>query len=200
MDSISAQEELSFIKKIIEDSKRILIIDGKSFIFWGIIGSIGLLATYFLIITENYFLINWAWVIVIGFGSLYTVLYYSKKAKIYKSRTFAGKIMNSIWMAMGIAATILGFAGGMSGAIHGIFISPSISTVVGVAYFISGIVYDSKWMTALSAGWWIGAVIMFLFPGMHSILIMAGMMIAFQIAPGLVLYRKYSAEFSSKML
>ncbi len=200
MDSISAQEELSFIKKVIEDSKRILIIDGKNFIFWGILGSIGLLATYLSIITKNYSLINWSWMVLIFFGFVYTIFYYQKKSRTGNSQTFAGKIMNSIWFAMGIAATILGFAGGMSGAIHGIYISPSISTVVGVAYFISGIVYSSKWMTGLSAGWWLGAVIMFVFPGLHSILIMAGMMIFFQIVPGIVLYKKYCAEFSGKVV
>jgi hypothetical protein len=198
MDSISAQEELSFIKKVIEDSKKILIMDGKDFIIWGIITALGLLITYFAIITKQYSLIDWTWFILIGLGWVYAFFSNIKRAKKQKTRTFAGKIMGAIWFSMGIAATILGFIGGGSGAINGIFISPAISTVVGVAYFLSGIVYGSKWMTGLSVGWWLGAVYMFLFPGIYSLLIMAGMMLLFQIIPGIVLYRKYTVEFSGK--
>ena len=198
MDSISAQEELSFIKKVIEDSKKILIIDGKDFIIWGIIAALGLLITYLAIIMKRYMLIDWTWFILIGLGWLYSFFTNFRRNKNQKTKTFAGKIMGAIWFSMGIAATILGFIGGGSGAISGIFISPSICTVVGVAYFLSGIVYGSRWMTSLSIGWWLGAVYMFIFPGIYSLLIMAFMMLIFQIIPGIVLYRKYSHEFSGK--
>ncbi|MGA9294184.1 MAG: hypothetical protein WCE54_23840 [Ignavibacteriaceae bacterium] len=198
MDLISAQEELSFIKKVIDDSKKILVIDGKDFIIWGIITALGLLITYFAIITKQYFLINWTWFILIGLGWIYAFVSNIKRTKKLKTKTFAGKMMGAIWFSMGVAATILGFIAGGSGAIDGIFISPAISTVVGVAYFLTGIVYGSKWMTGISIGWWLGAVYMFLFPGIYSLLIMAGMMLLFQIIPGIVLYRKYSVEFSGK--
>ncbi len=198
METNSALEELSFIKKVIEDSKKILIIDGKDFIIWGIIAALGLLTTYVAIIIKKYFLIDWSWFILIGIGWLYAFFSNFKKAKARKTRTFAGKIMGAIWFSMGIAATILGFIGGGSGAIQGVFISPSICTVVGVAYFLTGIVYGSKWITGLSIGWWLGAIYMFLFPGLYSLLMMTGMMLVFQIIPGIILYRKYSIEFSGK--
>jgi len=47
MDNVKQAEiELSFIKKVIEDSKKITVDNGMGFILWGILGVAGIILTY----------------------------------------------------------------------------------------------------------------------------------------------------------
>jgi hypothetical protein len=97
--------------------------------------------------------------------------------------------MGAVWISAGISMTILGFVGPFSAAYHGVYVSPILSAILGIAFFISGFLYDKKWVTYLSAGWWTGAIIMFIYPYLYTLLLMSCMMIAFQIIPGIIMYR-----------
>lgn len=90
--------------------------------------------------------------------------------------------------------TLIGFLGMYSGALKAWGISPMMSSVLGIAYFISGIVYGDSWIKYLSLGWWGGAVVMFLLPSLHILLVFAAMMILFQIVPGIIFYIKWKNE------
>ena len=92
--------------------------------------------------------------------------------------------------------TLFGFIAPLSGAVNGVFISPMISVVLGIAYFVSGFLYDSKWISFLSFGWWGGAIIMFFYPGMQVFLVMSLMLILLQIVPGIILYIKFRKEYA----
>ncbi|MBU1298051.1 MAG: hypothetical protein KJ963_01075 [Bacteroidetes bacterium] len=193
MDEKTALDELQFIRKIIEDSKKTVLDDGIGYIFWGIIIVVGLFTTNILIISKVYFNYLWIWLIVIGIGWTYSIIS-SRRKKERLPRTFGQKLIHSVWISIGIGMTLLGLVGPAVGAYKGFFISPILSVLLGSAFFISGFIYDLKWVKLLSIGWWIGAVVMFIYPGMHSFIIMGSLMIFFQIIPGIILYRKYKRE------
>ncbi len=151
---------------------------------------IGLLLEFFKdtdILKIDYMYFVWIGLIAIGWGYAY---FESRKHKRIKSTTsLTGKILGGVWLACGISMTILGFIGTISGAIRGVYVSPVLCLVLAIAYFVTGVVYDYKWQRNLSIGWWAGAIVMFFYPGAYSTLIMALMMIAFQIAPGIILLK-----------
>jgi len=184
------QQELSFIKKVMDDSRRLIAADGRSFIFWGVIISIGLLVTYFAVDYKWESNLSWFWPALIAFGWIYTIIAEGRHSKRAKTITFAAKIMAAMWIACGIAMTIVGFAGPIAGAYSGIFISPLISIILGVGYAVSGVVFGKSWVSLLSIGWWGGAIIMFFMGSLETLLIMAAMMILFQTLPGIFLYNK----------
>lgn len=197
MQESTAQQELSFIKKIMEDSRRIIVDDGLDFIFWGIVASTGLIITYLLIITEKWEYIKWAWIVLIAIGWIFSISRGIKREKKKTAFTFTGKILSVTWAACGITMTIIGLIGIFTEAIKGIYISPSVSLVLGIAYAVTGTVYKNKWIASLSIGWWIGSIFMFVLPGIHNILMMAIMMLVFQIIPGITLYNRYKKELNS---
>ena len=102
--------------------------------------------------------------------------------------------MGSVWIAFGISATILGFVGTVSGAYHGVFISPLIAVLLGTAFLVCGVLYGKSWVSYLSIGWWGGAIAMFFMHNLETLLVMIGMLILFQVIPGLVLYREFKKE------
>lgn len=197
MQESTAQQELSFIKKIMEDSRRIIVDDGLDFIFWGIVASTGLIITYLLIITEKWEYIKWTWIVLIAIGWIFSISRGIKREKKKTAFTFTGKILSVTWAACGITMTIIGLIGIFTEAIKGIYISPSVSLVLGIAYAVTGTVYKNKWIASLSIGWWIGSIFMFVLPGIHNILMMAIMMLVFQIIPGITLYNRYKKELNS---
>ncbi len=195
MDENTALDEIKFIKKIIDDSKRTVIDDGKGYIFWGIIVTIGLLTNYLMYVLEIEISFIWAWIILIGFGWIYSIIsFFFSNDKKPKSHNFATKLLRTIWLTCGISMTIIGFVGVFSGAINGMFVSPIISSILGIGFMISGYIYNLNWVKYLSIGWWTGSIVMFLFPGVQSILIMAFMMLVFQVIPGIILYNKFKKE------
>jgi len=191
MTEFNAQQELAFIKKIMNDSRKILIDDGKGFIFWGILVTIGLLLTYLAILGKWKASMGLMWPGLITFGWIYTIVTEIRRERKRRTKTFAGKIMGGLWFSVGISATILGFVGTYTGAYHGVHISPLISIVLGIGYLLSGLLYGKTWISMLSIGWWAGAILMLFMQNVETILVMIGMMLFFQIIPGFILYKEF---------
>ena len=195
MNEQQALQDLSYIKEIMRDSRKAFVDNGIGYIVWGIIIVLGLLSTYFFVIydVEAYGL---NWIILVTIGWIFSIVGAKKEREKRKAATFAEKILGAVWFSAGVAMTIIGFLGPISGAIHDVFISPVISIVLGMAYFVSGFVYGAKWITLLSLGWWAGAILMFFWPGMQVFWIMIFMMISLQILPGIILYKQAKAELA----
>ena len=117
-----------------------------------------------------------------------------KREKHVKVKTFAGRLLNTLWSGTGICMFILGFAGTVSGAYNAIMIFPLISVMLGAAYLISGVIQQVKWMSALCIFWWAGSILLFLYPGLHSMLIFAVMIVCFQVTPGLIMFVQSKRE------
>ena len=197
MEKHNAELEISMIKQIMDDSKKIVVDDGKGYIIWGALIVIGLLGTYFLILGKLYEYIGWLWIASIGAGWVYTIIIHAVKGHKKKVRTFAGKILGAVWFSCGITMTIVGFVGTGTGSFGAYTISPMMSVILGIAYFVTGVINGQGWVRNLAAGWWIGAIVTFIWTGINSLLVFAGMMVVLQIIPGIVLYSKFKKEYQA---
>lgn len=186
------ETELMIIRKIMEDSRNIIIDNGIHYIFWGVLVTSALILNYIIIIFRFYpEYIGLMWFILMVSGAIADGLIERRNEKKRKVNTFAGKLLGTLWSASGLCMFIFGFIGVITGSYSPFIISPIISVVLGAAYFISGAIQQVKWIQALLAGWWGGALYMFMFPGRETLLIFAVMVITFQVVPGIVLYRKW---------
>ncbi|RPI13563.1 MAG: hypothetical protein EHM58_18220 [Ignavibacteriae bacterium] len=192
MDSRQAEQELAVIKTIMEDSRKIGIDKGVHYIFWGVLVTAALIVNYiFLVMGISGPYIGMLWLVLMIGGWVVSAIIGRKENKARKVKTFAGKILSAIWIGAGVSMMMLGFIGIVTHAYNPIFVCPLIATVLGAAYFASGIVQSQNWVRNLSFGWWAGAILMFIFPGFHSLLVFAFMMVALQTVPGIILYRQW---------
>ncbi|MBK6536399.1 MAG: hypothetical protein WBQ38_07695 [Ignavibacteria bacterium] len=201
METKNAELELSLIKKMMEDSRRLNIDNGIHYIFWGILVTIALLINYTMLLLKvpgNY--IGLAWFILMLSGALIDGIIGRRQSKSSKVTTFTSRIMGSLWFASGIAMFMYGFLGTITKAYNPVFICPIISTSLGISYFTSGSIQQIKWLQNISFGWWAGAAIMFIFPSVHTLLIFAIMMICLQVIPGLILNKKSKQDLISPVL
>ena len=200
METIDAQQELAFIKKIMADSRKSAICNGKAFILWGILVTIGLLGTYFSIINNSQSIMHWLWPTIIGLGWIITIAMESKTAKKSRTKTFAAKILAYVWIGSGIAMTIIGFVGSVSGAFNGLYINPLISNVMAVGFLITGVLYGKTWVSLVSLGWWAGAIVMFFWTGLYTFLLMSTMIILFLVIPGVLMFKQYKKELIAEQI
>ena len=201
METKNAELELSLIKKMMEDSRRLNIDNGIHYIFWGILVTIALLINYAMVLLKvpgNY--IGLAWFILMLSGALIDGIIGRRQSKSSKVTTFTSRIMGSLWFASGIAMFMYGFLGVISKAYNPLLICPIISTSLGISYFTSGAIQQIKWLQNISFGWWAGAAFMFIFPSVHTLLIFAVMMICLQVIPGLILNKKSKQDLLSPIL
>ena len=191
MNEKAAAEELAFIKNIIKESRKSFALNGKPFIFWGFLIVIGLFLEFFRkLFAPEFHYMYFVWILLITAGWLYSYFDSRKCKDKSKTKSIGPKILGSIWLACGITMTIFGFIGTISGAIKGVYVSPVLSLVLAIAYFVSGVIYEYKWLRNLSIGWWTGAIFLFFYPSQYTTLIMALMMIGLQIIPGIILLDK----------
>jgi hypothetical protein len=195
METRQAELELSVIKKIMEDSRRIYVNNGIHYIFWGVLVASALIINYvMLLINSSGKYAGYMWLILMVSGVIADGLigkYQDRKSKVH---TFADRILGSLWLASAISMFIFGFVGTISGAYNPVFICPVISTSLGISYFTSGAIQQIKWLQYLSLGWWAGGIFLFAFPSIHTLLIFALMLIFFQVVPGIILKRSAKKE------
>lgn len=192
-----AEIELSLIKKIMHDSRKTVVDNGWHYIYWGIIVTIVLFVNYIMVLGNiSMNSQGMLWFISMVSASIIEQVISRKFDKTEKERNFSGKLLITLWSITGLCMFIFAFAGSISGAYNPIYIFPVISCILGAAYYISGAIQQVKWMKLLTAGWWTGSIILFIYPGVHSMIIFAIMLIFFQTIPGFVLYRKWKGSLS----
>ena len=200
METRQAELELSLIKKMMDDSRKISLDNGWHFIYWGSLVTTALLLNYILIIVhakQQY--IGWMGFIMMIGGAIAGGIMEKRHERKKKVHTIAGRIIGSLWFASGIAMFIYGFLGSISGGYNSVYICPVISTSLGISYFTTGEIQQVKLLKYVAFGWWVGAVFLFFYPGIHTLLIFALMMICFQIAPGVIINRKFKKDIDAEL-
>ncbi len=198
MDTKQAEFELSEIKRIMEDSRRIMVDDGTGFILWGSLVALGLISSYLSVLGYlEWKVTSIAWFALIGLGWLITIFQLRKEKKERKAVSFAGKVAGAIWGSAGITMTIIGFVGSYTGLVKGMGISPLMACVLAAAFFVSGVIYNDKTFRYLSFGWWAGALVMFFWYSPHTLLLFALMILFMQVLPGFIMYKKWKKEIKA---
>ena len=198
MDTKQAEFELSEIKRIMEDSRRIMVDDGTGFILWGSLVALGLISSYLSVLGYlEWKVTSIAWFALIGLGWLITIFQLRREKKERKAVSFAGKVAGAIWGSAGITMTIIGFVGSYTGLVKGMGISPLMACVLAAAFFVSGVIYNDKTFRYLSFGWWAGALVMFFWYSPHTLLLFALMILFMQVLPGFIMYKKWKKEIKA---
>lgn len=198
MDTKQAELELSEIKRIMEDSRRIMVDDGTGFILWGSLVAMGLISSYLSVLGYlDWNITSIAWFALIGLGWLITIFQLRREKKERKAVSFAGKVAGAIWGSAGITMTIIGFVDSYTGLVRGMGISPLMACVLAAAFFVSGVIYNDKTFRYLSFGWWAGALVMFFWHSPHTLLLFALMIIFMQVLPGFIMYKKWKKEIKA---
>ncbi len=192
MDQQNAIEEIALIRRVIDESRRFTLDNGKYYLLWGVLITVAIFAQYALILTNNAGISElWLWVVTVGIGWLISTVLGMREASRHASWPIGAKLIALIWVSTGVVMTIIGFVGPVSGGLHSWAICPALAAVMGGSYTISSLIYRLRWVAFVGIAWWIGSLVMFLVKGINTLPIFGSMMILFQIVPGIVFYKSW---------
>lgn len=195
MDTLSAQDELAFIRKVMSDSRSAITDDGKPTMVWGVIVAIGMGLSYIEALTDIELYVGWMWIGLSVLGWAYVLWYKNTKVRKQQTSTFAGKVLASLWGSVGVtiglvvSLTLLSRSLDLEFIVHPIATTAIIALILGIAYYLNGVITGLNWLRNIAYGWWVAGIYMFLFPSIHVLGIYFVLVIVFQIIPGYVLYR-----------
>ena len=178
IDIKQAELEIAVIKKIMVDSRKAVYETSKQGVFWTMVMAPAILVNYLMFIFGfglEYSGLLWIAAVVIGIiGSLIIA---RKEKRTVRVKTFAGKLLTTIGLATGGVNIIFSIAAAAAGAFDLLYLVSVDSVVLGMAFYVIGVIQQLKTLRILSFIWWAGAVFFFAFPGIHCLLFLAVMLI-----------------------
>ena len=153
MEENKIREDVQYIKRMIENNQRTLVDNGLSYIINGLIVAIGIPLTILMGYNgfEQYIPYVWLLLIAVMIGTNFIAN--KKLEKKSNVKTFGSELFSAVWGACGLSIVIvfvLSFNSlGMSAG--GFFMS--ISAILAIGYFLTGVINDLKFMKVLAALW-----------------------------------------------
>lgn len=191
MDSHKAAQEISFIKKIVEENRKVSYPNGIYFIIWGIAVFLGMIGNFYLVKERLGKNILWMWLVIVLVGWIFTLVLSRKEDRKAGYIDYTGKVYGFMWMAAGICMSIIGFAAPFSKIISPMAICPLIGMVMGMAHFISGWMNDFKWQRIVGVLWWLGSILLLFWVAVENFLVFGVMMLLLHALPGFILNGYY---------
>jgi hypothetical protein len=197
MDENQAKEDLSYIKKIIENTRNVYIENGLYYIFIGTLIVVAIFGTQIAIYAKRFSFILWIWIIdCIVIFVLITIINI-KKRRQQKVKTFTDKINRSVWIALYVTIALFGILSIIQPRIELNTGLSLISGILGIGYFINHNIIRSRWLIVLAIGWWGGAILLYFLPGNTGAMVMGILVILLEIIPGICLYSNWKKKRKS---
>jgi hypothetical protein len=196
-----AEMELSFIKKVMEDSKRVTVDNGMGFIIWGFLGVAGIIATY----ADHYLKMGlgslYIWIAVFAIGIFYVIFSVYREGKRERVKTLAGNLLGSVWISCLLVSGFMLVIPLLVDKMPSQVILSIILFIIGIGYYVSNSILDYKWIKYNAYIWWLTGFINLVLKFPHSQMVYLGiLLIFFQIVPGMVIYKKWKKEINVKQL
>jgi hypothetical protein len=185
-----AEQDLALIRRLLEDSRSVVVDRGKHFMIWGAVSVVGLLATYGAIVGAVAVAPRWTWTGLVAAGWVASFVVGLRDGRSARVRTLASRLLGGVWLATGVTLTLIAASGLFGGVVPHVALPGVLSAVMGVAVLATSQLTGEGWLAWVAAGWWAGAAVMLFAPGLYTLLVMAVMALALMLVPGAVLYAR----------
>ena len=192
MESQEARQELQLIKDMIVKTRREAAESGLFFI---VIGMISLFSMLVMVMIGKFSLERLVIPVLIAIIVLNSVLSYwiiKRERKREKVTTYAKSIYLNIWAVCGLSLLMVAFLFPLTHVYSFDLVPVIISLILGIAIYLTGVVFDEPRIQWCGSLWWIGAgIIAYSTPGMLTMYIMTALILIGWVLPGFILNRRY---------
>lgn len=187
MNSNAPAEDLAYIRRLMEQTHTATVAQGHYFVAWGVLVGLALIGTWLMVrgVIETPWYAIWAPTVVLGWT--YVAWAVRRDLRVQRTRSAFARLIGFVWMACGIAMTLTFFVAAPLGTISVHAIPGLVGAFMGIGILLTGLVAGIGWLVLVAAGWWLGAVLMWMFPGSNALAILAGCVVLLQIVPGVAL-------------
>jgi hypothetical protein len=195
MTQEQAQQDLAFIRELMQSARRSTYLSGAFFIIWSLVTGLGLLGTWLLVTRtltvpfDSGIGVFWLWIVmdVIGFTGTVLIIRRNHKRAIANP---AGRMIGLSWFSVAMGILLISIVGNGSGTIPGEVMCAVSTIFIGIGVFNSGVLSGIKWLRNLAFAWWLGGALMLASPGLWNLWFMALLLFGLYFIPGIVLSRR----------
>jgi hypothetical protein len=196
MTEHDAREDLQIIKSMLEKTRQATAESGTLFIFWGILISLALIASYIL---GSRGLYQWEWLNWIAMtviGWVVTVVYSIRRGRREKLTTYVQLTVRHVYFSCGVGFLLVGLVFPVIGVYSYEAIIVLISAVTGILFFTLAAVFDWPLFRGLGLLWWLGAIGMSFVREGPRTLIYTGLFVVGFLVPAFLIRAKYRKDRS----
>lgn len=188
-------EDLQFVKNMIENNRRQLIDNGINYLTTAVFVSIGVIISYILGSNGQTAALPYVWIPLIALLITVNFILQKKAEKKTTKKTFIGKVFSALWLACGIPILIITLIHFITGLISLQALFISVSAILGIGYYLTGVINDLKFMMYLSFIWWAGTTVAMLWSFIGEeyqlALLFSVLVVVQQIIPGVIIFAKW---------
>ena len=194
MNDLQAKDEIRLIQEMIERTKKITAGSWMFFLVWGIVVILAIGGMYALVSIEEFSWIWLNWVVFVGIGVVFSIVYGKKPEKLEGARTYANIATDHVCFACGIAFILVSFIFPLLKLYSWGLIPVLISMVAGILVFTLGGIFEWNLLKWCGVIWWLGAVgLIFIHENYRALLVIPLLLIGY-IMPALVLRSMYQKQ------
>jgi len=191
MNHDEIQQEISIIKSMIEKTKKQTAESGHLFIFMGIVAVVFVLVISML---ELYQLHQWVLPTMIALAILNGILGFlvvGKAEQPEKVTTYPRTVVLHLWVICSVNLLLLTFLFPFLKVYSFQALPVLVNLTVGIGVFMTGIIYEMRFLQWFSITWWVGACLMAVIQSQYRFVIMIATIIIGWIIPGFILNKQY---------
>lgn len=200
MNHEQIQQDLSIIKDMIEKTKKETADSGYFFIGLGLLSIFSVIIISFLEYKRmehlEHLVVPMFLFMFFASGAIgyFTINRPEKKERV---KSYPKTICYSIWFACSVPVVITGFLLPMLKIIPYSLVPVLTTLILGIGVFVTGVIFESRYIYWSSAFWWCGALAMAFVHSYWRALIMVAILMFGWVLPGIILnrqYKKYGAR------
>ncbi len=193
MEENHVQQELSLIKNMIEKTRREA---SESGLFLIIIGMITLFAMCVIDVLARMRLeylmlpVMLSLIVINGVASYFIIANERKREKV---TTYARTVYLNIWAVCGISILMIAFLFPLSGVYSNELVPMLVSIIMGIAIYLTGVVFEDLRIRWCGIIWWAGAgILAYASPEMPKMYIFMALVLLGWVVPGVIMNYRYT--------
>lgn len=187
MEPQNPQEDLALIRRMMEEVRRDVVDRGRHFMIWGVMPTLGALATWLYAAGVAVPAPQWSWtgLLVVGWAASMVVGW--RDGRGARVRTFGRRMLSIVWVCVAVSLTIIALAGMFGAVVDVVALSGLVSVVIAAPVAMTAGLTGERWLYGVAGGWWVGGAVMLFVPGVNALLLMGAMSLLLLAVPGAVL-------------
>lgn len=193
MEEHNIREDIQYLRKMMENNRRMLVDNGISYISSGIFVAVGVPISIYLGYKDMIEYTPYLWIGLMIILIIANLILGKKKSK--QPKNFGSDVFNATWKACGIPAAIISFGFFLSDSFTTYPFFMAISAILGIGYYLTGVINKLPFMKILAYCWW-AVLIMAIWwnkigEEYQFSLIFAIMVLLLEVIPGIIIYKKW---------
>ncbi len=199
MEEEKVQDDILFIRKIIEDNQRILVDNGLSYVINGFVIAIGVPLSMVMSFAGMDRYVPFTWIFLIVLMVALNLLVSLKVEKQQRIKTFGSEVFSAVWLACGLSIVILFVLTFPTSGMTSPAFMATCASILAIGYLLTGVINDFKFMKVLAGLWWLTAIIIGVWKYFLELQFMsiffAIMVFILQLIPATLIYKKWKKVY-----